>query len=273
MKRVIDYFAAKNIKLFQLVLRKWKTLKELIHVSDVTYNATIALQNPCITLSDVYGLWEKMRIRLEAYAAKSTFKTKLSQNLIQFLQVRYPSVFDNAQMKCALLLDPRFRRVIKRDRNEYELAKSTLVKLYHRLKGLQPSQSTTQISNASSDFNVSVDEESELNKLMAQGQATHNNSDRHLDIGEAIDLFQPEFMPVDKSVLEFWETQKQTLLYDLAMAVYSIPPTQVQIERDFSERRYRLSQERLGQILLIYYNKDLFYVVKNEELSNILKSQ
>lgn len=259
---------------------KWKTLKELIHVLDVTYNATIALQNPCITLSDVYGLWEKMRIRLEAYAAKSTFKTKLSQNLIQFLQVRYPSVFDNAQMKCALLLDPRFRRVIKRDRNEYELAKSTLVKLYHRLKGLQPSQSTTQISNASSDFNVSVDEESELNKLMAQGQATHNNSDRHLDIGEAIDLFQPEFMPVDKSVLEYWETQKQTLLYDLAMAVYSIPPTQVQIERDFSslghiftERRYRLSQERLEQILLIYFNKDLFYVVKNEELSNILKSQ
>lgn len=115
---------------------------------------------------------------------------------------------------------------------------------------------------------------------MAQGQATHNNSDRHLDIGEAIDLFQPEFMPVDKSVLEYWETQKQTPLYDLAMAVYSIPPTQVQIERDFSslghiftERRYRLSQERLEQILLIYFNKDLFYVVKNEELSNILKSQ
>lgn len=60
------------------------------------------------------------------------------------------------------------------------------------------------------------------------------------------------------------------------MAVYSLPPTQVKIEQNFSsvghvftERRYRLSPEHLEAILLIHLNKELFAAVKQEQLNNV----
>lgn len=275
MKKVVDHFAEKKIQLFEMITQKWKPLQELVLVLEIAYNATIALQSPCITLSDVFGIWTKMRIHLEACAAKNSFKTMLSQNLIESLQARYHTVFDNPQMKCSLLLDPRFRNVILKDRESFDLAKSTLVNLYHRLNGLHEPSPIIQTANASSDLHLSFDEQSELNKLMSTN-TSQNNTDRHLDIEEAIILFQPNILPSEKSVLDFWETQKHSILYDLAMAVYSIPPTQVQIERDFSslghiftERRYQLSQARLEQILLIHFNKDLFFIVKEEQLSNV----
>lgn len=108
-------------------------------------------------------------------------------------------------------------------------------------------------------------------------QPTQNQLDeRCIGIEEAIDLFQPDLLPAEKSVLEFWETQKHSLLYDVAMAVYSLPPTQVKIEQNFSsvghvftERRFRLSQENLKDILLIHLNKEVFQTVKQEQLNNI----
>lgn len=57
------------------------------------------------------------------------------------------------------------------------------------------------------------------------------------------------------------------------MVVYGIPPTEVQIERDFSalnfvfsNRRCMIQEERLEDIMVIHLNPDLFYEVKEEEL-------
>lgn len=254
-----------------MMLQKWSTLYELILVLKVPYNATIALQNPYITLSDVYGIWMKMKIHLAALSKKKGYKTQLTQNLIECLEERYDTIFSNPKMECCLFLDPRFRNVILQNQEVVERTKSNLVDLYYRLKGLVPN-STIQLSNASSDLNLTFDEQTELNKLMATN-VTQNHTEMHLGIEEAISIFQPDLLPSEKSVLAYWETQKQSLLYDLAMAVYSIPPTQAQIERNFSslghiftERRYQLSQGRLEQILMIHFNKAIFYTIKKEEI-------
>lgn len=243
-------------------------MKELVAVLEIPYNATVSLQNPRITLSDVYGIWSKMRLHLQACAKKHSFKTKLSDNLVNALDERFDSVFNNPEMKCSLFLDPRFRNIILRDDNAVESTKTHLKNLWYRLKSMNETNSTIQTSNASSDFNFSFDGQSELNKLMT--------GDEHMSIDVAIDLFQPDLLSSEKSVLEFWDSQKDSMLYGVAMALYTIPPTQVQIERDFStlghiftERRYRLSQERLEDILLINLNKDIFYDVKKEWLSNV----
>lgn len=62
-------------------------------------------------------------------------------------------------------------------------------------------------------------------------------------------------------------------LHKLAMVVFGVPPTEVQIERDFSllnfvfsNRRCMLQQERLEDIMVIHLNPDLFYEVKEEQL-------
>lgn len=267
-KNVVDYLARKNVKLFEMISLKWKTLKELILVLEIPYNATIALQNSRITLSDVFGIWTKMKLHIQACAAKESYKTKLSQNFVESLNARHAAIFNYPEMECCLFLDPRFRNVIVRDRGAVERVKENLIRLWNHLNSLIAPNSTSHASNESSDLHVSFDEQAELNKLLAPD----NTSDMSIDI--AIDLFQPDSLSIEKSVLDYWDTQRNSPLYNVAMALFSIPPTQAQIERDFSslshiftDRRYRLSQNRLEEILLIHFNKDFFFEIKKEMIS------
>lgn len=82
--------------------------------------------------------------------------------------------------------------------------------------------------------------------------------------------------------MRYWESVKETHfeLYDLAMIIFSVPPTEVQIERDFSslkhiftDRRYNLTQKRLESILLIHLNKDLFYKVNKRQIDMLKNEQ
>lgn len=68
-------------------------------------------------------------------------------------------------------------------------------------------------------------------------------------------------MQAKEYILQYWEERKgeHKELYMLAMTVFGIPPTEVQIERDFSnlnfvfsDRRCRL--ERLEDIMAINLN-------------------
>lgn len=202
-----------------MTLRKWKTLQELIRVLRIPYHATIALQNPRITLSDVFGIWTKMIIHLEAVAAKPTFKTELSQKLISALNNRKDSIFNNPAMECCLFLDPRFRNVILSDRDSTVRAKANLI---NRIDSFQTKNTSTNAhSNVSSEFHISFDEQAELDRLMSQ-ISTHLNAQSSTNcaaynqnsnvqcngIEEALDSFQPDWLSSEKSVLEFWETQK-----------------------------------------------------------------
>lgn len=65
-------------------------------------------------------------------------------------------------------------------------------------------------------------------------------------------------------MLEFRETNKDehTEFYKLARVIYSIPPTEVQIERDysrlnnfFSNRRCMLQSERWADVMIININQ------------------
>lgn len=76
-------------------------------------------------------------------------------------------------------------------------------------------------------------------------------------------------------LLKYWEgNQKQhPELYKLAKVIYSVSPTEVQIERDFSklnfvfsDRRCQLTKERFQDIMIIHINPDLFETVANEAL-------
>lgn len=279
LKNVVEYFAGNKVKLFEMVLKKWKTLQELVRVLRIPYDATIALQNPFITLSDVYGIWTKMTLRLGACASKDAFKTGLPQKLVTALNARKEFIFNTPEMESCLFLDPRFRTVILNNRDSCDRAKEYLLSLWGRINSsTQLNTSKSVASNGSSEFHVSFDEQAELNRLLSQGecfttQQLNQQNQNGLGIEEAIELFQPELLPSENSLFEFWETQKQSPLYSLAMAVFSIPPTQVKIEQNFSsvghvftERRFQLSEERLKDILLIHLNKEVFNLVKEELL-------
>lgn len=97
----------------------------------------------------------------------------------------------------------------------------------------------------------------------------------HINIDLILDLFQPEILASKNSILEYWENAKTAHpeLYKLAMLVFSVPPTEVTIERDFSHlnhvfnnKRSALNSARLNDIMIINLNKENFHKIKGEEL-------
>lgn len=284
---VINYYAQKGVKLFSMVLTKMKTLKELIRVLGIANRATIALQAKSLTLSDAYGILKEMKLHLEACTRQIAYKTKLPQLFLEAMAMRQNTILKNPYMECCLFLDPRYRTFILRDHDAVERARAKLVSVWYRLN---PPKNTNELSketaNDSSDLHFSFNGRDELNKLISQNENAADilqdpiENANTLNIEDLLHQFQHNVHTVESSVLEFWNTRKDSPLYKVAMAIFSIPPTQVQIERDFSSlghvfgaRRYRLSQELLQAILLLHLNKDVFFVVKKQLLEKVKTNQ
>lgn len=184
-------------------------------------------------------------------------------------------------MLSALYLDPRYRISIS---NEKAIeARAMLTKIWRRLQVLKSSPSIHNQSNISvqscDSFDFEFDEHKAVMQHLKLDEIGQNTLDPQCtDIETIIESFQPLPISLDSSILEYWESVKdcQNQLYELAMAVFSVPPSEVQIERDFSslkfiftDRRCNLTQARLEAILIIHLNKDLFYQVVQEQVNEI----
>lgn len=271
---VIRHFAS-TVKSCKLLLRKWKALKELVVLLKIPYNATIDFQYQKLTLSDVYSKWVGMQLHLEKCTTKPQFKSGLAKHLFDDLKGRNEIIFKNPFMVCALYLDPRYRNAIISKHEKINQAQTTLKKIWHRISainGTPNNDSTVAEVNVSSD--LSTDDFDENQAVYQLYNPTNTNDERPTDIESKIELFQPDSTKFS-SVLQYWESMKDTEpeLYKLAMVVFAVPPTEVQIERDFSdlkwifsERRYNLSQARLEAILLLHLNKDLFYKINEKQI-------
>lgn len=286
-KGAIEYLAqTKKNKKAELVLKKWSELKEMVIVLQIPYKATIAMQKKDLTLSDTWGIWLKAIIHLESLAKKRVNKTNFSNCLAKALHVRKQTIFGNPAMLGAIYLDPRFRIEILRDENLVEQAICTLANLYcriERLKSDKSDESDVNASNESSGLNLDLDfnDTNVLDEyLLNRTVESQTNTSHGMPIKTELEFFQPEHMSSDSSVIQFWKSNKlkHPRLYEIAEAIYSIPPTECQIERDFSKlefiftlRRQRLSADILEAILAIHLNSDLFFSIKEEELAKILE--
>jgi hypothetical protein len=70
--------------------------------------------------------------------------------------------------------------------------------------------------------------------------------------------------PVKENVLEYWRKRENSPLFDLAMIVHGTPPTQCDVERDFSSvgqlissRRTRMKDRTVDNALMIKLNSEL----------------
>lgn len=311
-KKAIEFLSVKNagnrkLNMFKLLLKKWNILREIIVVLQVPYKATIGLQSHRITLSDAYGIWLKIDIHLSMLCNKKSYKTNLAKNILDNYRVRKNIIFNNPAMVCALYMDPRFRGEITHNHEKNEEAIRLLSNLWRRIRAIETQttlespedqeivvdKSTENCSGESSDLNISIDFDNPalLNNYLARNQSStqssqtrpesaqileQHNSD---DMDMQIELFDPPYLDSESNILEYWakERENSEKMHKLAMAVFAIPPTEVQIERDFSSlehifsnRRYKLSPKLVDDILLIHLNKELFFLTVeelNEELS------
>ena len=137
-KNAIEYLAnEKENKLCVLLLRKWHIMKELIAVLQIPYKATISLQRRSLTLSDAYGIWQKMVILLNTPDMQRICRTNFRQCLIDALNHRKKNISDNPLTWCALFLDPRYRQTILRDEEKISEVTELLKNLWHKLEFLR----------------------------------------------------------------------------------------------------------------------------------------
>lgn len=257
--------------------KKWPILREIISLLKIPYNGTIEFQSQKLTMSDAYNRWILMELRCKKCESMKAYKTGLATLLLKALEARHETIFGNPLMASALYLDPRFQRVVTKSDEKTAIAKENILKIGHRL--LENSgvvnTSTVSIESLSYDFNEQDEMASFINQENTiTSQSKQNPASKSADLETLVDIFQPNQLPNTASVLEWWESMKDEHpeLYDIAMVIYSVPPTEVQIERDFSSldfvfpnRRSKLHHDRLEDIMLIFLNRELFEIVcKND---------
>lgn len=256
-------------------------LREIVHILAIPYKATIELQRYDLSLSDAYGSWLKMELHLKNKQRRAT-RTGLENKLLVALSERKNRhrIFKNPLMKAALYLDPRFRRLITISHEDTDEAKETLRSISNRLIVLSEGRLSDNM-NQSNESDDSFDAQKEFDRYFNRTAPVDSNIQS--DFEAVLDSYDPPPMKIDASLLKYWhdsyDQQHSKLLFDVAMAILAVPPTEVAIERDFShlkiilsDLRTNLSPQTLENILTINLNKDLYLQINENDVNELEKT-
>lgn len=296
---ICRHFAAKE-RLFQLLLAKWSILQEMVAILKIPYESTVKLQTADYTMSDFYGNWNVMKVRLSKLQKKSSDTTQLAANLVQTLEKRRAQLLDNTVMMATTFLDPRFKTDIETEPEKVHLVKLFLADLNQRVKSGKSAEKTSseenemEMSSSDDDDDYTLLDKYYAKKGLQSTSILECTTARSTDITESsndetailqeIESYQQITTGIRlksrESVLNFWQGQKTTLplLYEIAKIIYAIPPTQATVERAFSalniifdKSRCNLRQELLENILLLALNKQTLAKINLIEMDELKK--
>ncbi|XP_055309545.1 zinc finger BED domain-containing protein 4-like [Sitodiplosis mosellana] len=278
-KAVIEHYASNRHQMCKLLSQEWQILRETVYILQIPLRATIAVQRHDLTLSDVFGIWKRMQLHLGACSRKTNYKTSLATFLLESLNTRKEAIYNNPFMTSAIFLDPSFRNQLASNGTKVEEAKRMLSNLWQR-QNYAVEGARNANHSGSSNISFDFDADAELTSFL-QGNNTEDDPIIHnnVDIDLILESFPPELLSPNHSILEYWDTVKNThpQLYTLAMLVHSVPPTEVPIKRDFSHlnhvfsnRRGRLQSARLTDIMIMNLNKQVSYETKGDELRDAI---
>lgn len=265
---------------FPLLLEEWSDLKDLVNILRIPYHGTVKLQGRDLTLSDTYGIWLEIRLRLAKITNSST---GLAEALLTKFDSRFDTIYSNPAMKAAIFLDPRYRMGIMRNQRDVDEAKEFIMEMHRRVNYLKRKQhDTEQQANENQDADTS--DEFNIQAEIAQYWLNQNNSPSNTNVSDfesCLDTFDPPNMLINESVLEYWCSNKcDSQLQEVAKAIFSISPCETQCERDFSslkrilsDLRFNLLPETLESILTINLNKDIYLEVNSKQVEEMRKNK
>lgn len=266
-----------------MLLEKWSDLRDLVNVLRIPYLATIKLQKKDLTLSDTYGIWLEIMLRLKKIVQGQLSPTGLADALLTKFESRFSVIYNNPAMKAAIYLDPRYRLGITRNEEDVNEAKQFLMDMHRRLnylKGKPQEIAAHENRNQADDMFDVFNAQDEMNQYWTN-QTTESNPNTNLhhlsDFEATLDLFDPPRMLIKDSVFEYWNSNEcDKELYDVAMATYSITPCEIQCEKDFSalkrilsDHRGNLLPETLENILTINLNRKIYLDIVKKQIQNL----
>lgn len=287
---IVRYFAnEENEKFSKLLLQKWDLLAELKNILHLPYLCTVELQKAAFTLTDLYGCLKILDIKLNQIISNpAKNRTGLATKLLDCLNQRKPKLVDHPLMQCAIFLDPRFKRNIDEDVQKVRMVKATIQEIWKHYKSIKrknvESERALEVLERPSDrLEEMADLYAELDEHYNSLQLQEVGTDHQNEIIADIDKYQAFVtglrMKANESIHLFWDSNQNeigTELYEVACIIFSVPPTQASVERSFSglkflfsEHRYGLTEQRLEDLMIIHLNKDLFNLVKEEDLKKL----
>lgn len=248
----------KSIKCSLLSESEWDAVVELKDVLLPFKKYTTKLQAEQCTLSDFYGYWKLIRMKME----KSSHVLK--NNILNNMNQREQVLLLNPVILGAVYLDARYQRTLQPEQKK--TAKLYLSNIFHKIQIAQKNELSSQQPNDDSNIiNEKSDSFDELTKYLYNT----GNPDSQTSVENSLEEIINEFDGVHEStnipVLEYWEKNKQKFpkLYPVSQVVLAIPATQTSVERAFSSlpivitpRRTRLGDNSLENILLVRTNKN-----------------
>lgn len=247
------------MKLEKLLLtdEEWLSIADIVNVLRIFAEKTKIVQTQTMCLSDFYGHWLTMRIALRK------FQTEFGRSLMKHMMERESKLLDNAVMAANVYLDPRFQKLLSKQRKE--CAVSFLKLLHLRMNGLD--DPAVQQSETENNF----DESNELAKFLDEIEEQFDdeipaprNEERYIE--SLLDRFQQKG-DLKTSFISFWKQEKSNHpeLFRLFTAVCVVQPTQTTVERGFSSLpivfshlRTNLLDENLANVLFLRNNKTLY---------------
>lgn len=207
--------------------------------------------------------------------------TNFAEIFLSKILKREKDLLNYPAMLCAIYLDRRYRKELK-NVEHIEIAKRTLANHYERLLSQQPKQ----LPEEQPEPEITVDSfeeylrQSDETTLSTPEFAVSSAIDEGFDRGAFMKMLQKYEQNVSRkhhalSLFEDWEILKAEYpeLYQLAMILYGIPPTQVTVERSFSAmafvfnvKRAQLAQAMLENILTIKLNKELVIKINERDM-------
>lgn len=212
-----------------------------------------------MTMGDFLFAWETCRLDLLESS------DSMASCLLKHMERRREKLFSPAVV-AALFMDPRvnFGGSEFLTDDDRRVAINHLMKLGNALKN--DGEEVDARPNVPVPTTSTTSEPSRMEKFLRR--RTPTKAPDNLNIEQALrGMALQERLCADDDVLEYWEGKKKAepQLYAISQVALAVPCTQVSVERAFnslalilSDRRLRLSNENLTNILLIKLNAVLF---------------
>lgn len=263
-----------------MFVRSRKAIVEILDILRVFYGATIELQSPNITLSDGYQIWLLAFLSLREMQANGTHQdTDIITKLLAEMTKRKGSVLEFDASLASQYLDPRFRLGL--DSTNRAKAKAYIVKIWNKImrnRKKVKSQEQRLTNDPKRRYDLLDEFYREQEQFSTQTyDETVAQTDFIIDKMHQYDM-EPRASSEGFNIIDYWKQNKSSKpeLYSISRYIFTIPPTQVVVERSFSDlsyilnpRRCRLKESTLETILNLRLNKRTVMEVFEDELNNI----
>jgi len=215
------------------------------------------LQTEQLTMTDFYGAW--ISCKIQTNVLNSNFANKL----VQLMTNREKIILNNQVLLAAIFLDPRYNITLNREQSATAIRH--LTNIWICLKQMELNKEDVNSINLECDQNASdhnsptdpIDDleiylRSKVNDESTSSDFGTLSNSQTETIETKIETLLKSFSIEEKrlchkiNILQFWKSKKLVYpeLFELSNVVFSVPATQVSVERLFSGLKFVLSPYR-----------------------------